>query len=199
MGLKNLGIFGGSFDPIHNGHIKISLLAQKQLHLDILLFIPVYDQWMKNKGPYATSIDRLDMINVSISNLKNIQTCDIDIKRKKHTYTIDTLSDLIKLYPKVEKIYLIVGEDSINKMDKWYKSEEIKKICTIAVYKRKNKKILMKSFKNDFNENIVDIVGPRIDISSTKIRDNIDKNLSIESLVPRQVEEIIIKRELYKS
>ena len=88
MGLKNLGIFGGSFDPIHNGHIKISLLAQKQLHLDILLFIPVYDQWMKNKGPYATSIDRLDMINVSISNLKNIQTCDIDIKRKKHTYTI---------------------------------------------------------------------------------------------------------------
>ena len=100
MGLKNLGIFGGSFDPIHNGHIKISLLAQKQLHLDILLFIPVYDQWMKNKGPYATSIDRLDMINVSISNLKNIQTCDIDIKRKKHTYTIDTLSDLIKLsYP----------------------------------------------------------------------------------------------------
>ena len=57
----------------------------------------------------------------------------------------------------------------------------------------------MKSFKNDFYENIVDIVGPRIDISSTKIRDNIDKNLSIESLVPRQVEEIIIKRELYKS
>lgn len=199
MELKNLGIFGGSFDPIHNGHIKISLLAQKQLHLDILLFIPVYDQWMKNRGPYASSIDRLDMINVSISNLKNIQTCDIDIKRKKHTYTIDTLSDLIKLYPKVEKIYLIVGEDSINKMDKWYKSEEIKKICTIAVYKRKNKKFLMENTKDDFYKNIVNITGPRIDISSTKIREYIDKNLSIECLVPRQVEEIIIKRELYKS
>ncbi|MBI21200.1 MAG: nicotinate (nicotinamide) nucleotide adenylyltransferase [Chloroflexi bacterium] len=198
MALKNLGIFGGSFDPIHNGHIKISLLAQKQLHLDILLFIPVYDQWMKNSGPYATSIDRLDMINVSISNLSNIQTCDIDIKREKHTYTIDTLSDLIKLYPKVENIYLIVGEDSINKMDKWYKSEEIKKICTIAVYKRENKKFLVKKSKNDFYKNIVNIAGPRIDISSTKIREYIDKNLSIENLVPRQVEEIIIKRGLYK-
>ena len=144
---KNLGIFGGSFDPIHNGHIKISLLAQKQLNLDILLFIPVYDQWMKNRGPYASSKDRLDMINVSISNLKNIEICDIDIKRKKHTYTIDTLNDLIKLYPKVEKIYLIVGEDSINKMDKWYKSEEINFICTIAVYKRKNKKKSCEKFQ----------------------------------------------------
>ena len=95
MGLKKIGIFGGSFDPVHNGHIEIGLLAIEQLDLDKLLFVPVYDQWMKKLGPYAKPKDRIEMLEVATKKYSNLFVSDLDIRRKKRTYTIDTLKEVI--------------------------------------------------------------------------------------------------------
>ena len=93
MGLKKIGIFGGSFDPVHNGHIEIGLLAIEQLDLDILLYVPVFDQWMKKSGPYAKPKDRMEMLEVATEKYSNLLVSDLDIKRNKSFMIGNTKSD----------------------------------------------------------------------------------------------------------
>ena len=194
MGLNKIGIFGGSFDPVHNGHIEIGLLAIEQLDLDKLLFVPVYDQWMKKLGPYAKPKDRIEMLEVATKKYSNLFVSDLDIRRKKRTYTIDTLKEVISSELSISEIFLIMGEDSLITLGSWHKSEEIKRICKIAVYRRNKEKDLI---RKKYSKNILQIKGPSIDISSTIIRRNVSIGQKIDELVNPKVIKIIEEKGLY--
>lgn len=196
MGLKKIGIFGGSFDPVHNGHIEIGLLAIEQLDLDILLYVPVFDQWMKKSGPYAKPKDRMEMLEVATEKYSNLLVSDLDIKRNKRTYTIDTLKEVIAENSSISEIFLIMGEDSLITFGSWHKSEEIKKICRIAIYRRNEEKNLIGK-QNSIK--ILEIKGPSIEISSTMIRRNISLGKKISEFVNPKVINIIKKKGLYNS
>ncbi|MBI64065.1 MAG: nicotinate (nicotinamide) nucleotide adenylyltransferase [Chloroflexi bacterium] len=196
MGLKKIGIFGGSFDPVHNGHIEIGLLAIEQLDLDILLYVPVFDQWMKKSGPYAKPKDRMEMLEVATEKYSNLLVSDLDIKRNKRTYTIDTLKEVIAENSSISEIFLIMGEDSLITFGSWHKSEEIKKICRIAMYRRNEEKNLIGK-QNSIK--ILEIKGPSIEISSTMIRRNISLGKKISEFVNPKVINIIKKKGLYNS
>ena len=196
MGLKKIGIFGGSFDPVHNGHIEIGLLAIEQLDLDILLYVPVFDQWMKKSGPYAKPKDRMEMLEVATEKYSNLLVSDLDIKRNKRTYTIDTLKEVIAENSSISEIFLIMGEDSLITFGSWHKSEEIKKICRIAMYRRNEEKNLIGK-QNSIK--ILEIKGPSIEISSTMIRRNISIGKKISEFVNPKVINIIKKKGLYNS
>ena len=196
MGLKKIGIFGGSFDPVHNGHIEIGLLAIEQLDLDILLYVPVFDQWMKKSGPYAKPKDRMEMLEVATEKYSNLLVSDLDIKRRKRTYTIDTLKEVIAENSSISEIFLIMGEDSLITFGSWHKSEEIKKICRIAMYRRNEEKNLIGK-QNSIK--ILEIKGPSIEISSTMIRRNISLGKKISEFVNPKVINIIKKKGLYNS
>ena len=196
MGLKKIGIFGGSFDPVHNGHIEIGLLAIEQLDLDILLYVPVFDQWMKKSGPYAKPKDRMEMLEVATEKYSNLLVSDLDIKRRKRTYTIDTLKEVIAENSSISEIFLIMGEDSLITFGSWHKSEEIKKICRIAMYRRNEEKNLIGK-QNSIK--ILEIKGPSIEISSTMIRRNISIGKKISEFVNPKVINIIKKKGLYNS
>ena len=196
MGLKKIGIFGGSFDPVHNGHIEIGLLAIEQLDLDILLYLPVFDQWMKKSGPYAKPKDRMEMLEVATEKYSNLLVSDLDIKRSKRTYTIDTLKEVIAENSSISEIFLIMGEDSLITFGSWHKSEEIKKICRIAMYRRNEEKNLIGK-QNSIK--ILEIKGPSIEISSTMIRRNISIGKKISEFVNPKVINIIKKKGLYNS
>ncbi len=196
MGLKKIGIFGGSFDPVHNGHIEIGLLAIEQLDLDILLYVPVFDQWMKKSGPYAKPKDRMEMLEVATEKYSNLLVSDLDIKRNKRTYTIDTLKEVIAENSSINEIFLIMGEDSLITFGSWHKSEEIKKICRIAMYRRNEEKNLIGK-QNSIK--ILEIKGPSIEISSTMIRRNISLGKKISEFVNPKVINIIKKKGLYNS
>ena len=196
MGLKKIGIFGGSFDPVHNGHIEIGLLAIEQLDLDILLYVPVFDQWMKKSGPYAKPKDRMEMLEVATEKYSNLLVSDLDIKRSKRTYTIDTLKEVIAENSSISEIFLIMGEDSLITFGSWHKSEEIKKICRIAMYRRNEEKNLIGK-QNSIK--ILEIKGPSIEISSTMIRRNISLGKKISEFVNPKVINIIKKKGLYNS
>ena len=195
MGLKKIGIFGGSFDPVHNGHIEIGLLAIEQLDLDILLYVPVFDQWMKKSGPYAKPKDRMEMLEVATEKYSNLLVSDLDIKRSKRTYTIDTLKEVIAENSSISEIFLIMGEDSLVTFGSWHKSEEIKKICNIAMYRRNKKNLIRKQN----SKKILEIKGPSIEISSTMIRRNISIGKKISEFVNPKVINIIKKKGLYNS
>ena len=190
MGLKKIGIFGGSFDPVHNGHIEIGLLAIEQLDLDI-----VFDQWMKKSGPYAKPKDRMEMLEVANEKYSNLLVSDLDIKRSKRTYTIDTLKEVIAENSSISEIFLIMGEDSLITFGSWHKSEEIKKICNIAMYRRNKKNLIRKQN----SKKILEIKGPSIEISSTMIRRNISIGKKISEFVNPKVINIIKKKGLYNS
>tara|TARA_Y100001936_G_C15880837_1_gene562744 strand:+ start:297 stop:893 length:597 start_codon:yes stop_codon:yes gene_type:complete len=196
VGLKKIGIFGGSFDPVHNGHIEIGLLAIEQLDLDILLYVPVFDQWMKKSGPYAKPKDRMEMLEVATEKYSNLLVSDLDIKRNKRTYTIDTLKEVIAENSSISEIFLIMGEDSLITFGSWHKSEEIKKICRIAMYRRNEEKNLIGK-QNSIK--ILEIKGPSIEISSTMIRRNISLGKKISEFVNPKVINIIKKKGLYNS
>jgi len=196
VGLKKIGIFGGSFDPVHNGHIEIGLLAIEQLDLDILLYVPVFDQWMKKSGPYAKPKDRMEMLEVATEKYSNLLVSDLDIKRNKRTYTIDTLKEVIAENSSISEIFLIMGEDSLITFGSWHKSEEIKKICRIAMYRRNEEKNLIGK-QNSIK--ILEIKGPSIEISSTMIRRNISIGKKISEFVNPKVINIIKKKGLYNS
>ena len=194
--MKKIGIFGGSFDPVHNGHIEIGLLAIEQLDLDILLYVPVFDQWMKKSGPYAKPKDRMEMLEVATEKYSNLLVSDLDIKRSKRTYTIDTLKEVIAENSSISEIFLIMGEDSLITFGSWHKSEEIKKICRIAMYRRNEEKNLIGK-QNSIK--ILEIKGPSIEISSTMIRRNISLGKKISEFVNPKVINIIKKKGLYNS
>ena len=151
---------------------------------------------MKKSGPYAKPKDRMEMLEVATEKYSNLLVSDLDIKRRKRTYTIDTLKEVIAENSSISEIFLIMGEDSLITFGSWHKSEEIKRICKIAMYKRNKENDLT---REKYSKNILQIKGPCINISSTMIRRNISMGQKINKLVNPKVIKIIKEKGLYNS
>ena len=197
MGLKRIGIFGGSFDPLHCGHISIAKLARKQFNLYTVYIVPVLDQWLKGHDLFAGAEDRLDMARAAVTDIEGIEVSDIDIRIGTPTYTINTIINMRKNYKHIGEIYVIFGDDTMETIGNWYRSEDLSKLANIVFYKRKNSYAILDTNLYPFTSSPVFIDGPYIDLSSTKIRNLLSLGLSVGGLVHPKVEEIIIKRNLY--
>ena len=197
MGLKRIGIFGGSFDPLHCGHISIAKLARKQFNLYTVYIVPVLDQWLKGHDLFAGAEDRLDMARAAVTDIEGIEVSDIDIRIGTPTYTINTIINMRKNYKHIGEIYVIFGDDTMETIGNWYRSEDLSKLANIVFYKRKNSNAILDINLYPFTSSPVFIDGPYIDLSSTKIRNLLSLGLSVGGLVHPKVEEIIIKRNLY--
>ena len=186
-----IGIFGGSFNPIHNMHVKIATYLIKKEFVNKIIFVPTGDYYSYKpnmiKGKY-----RLDMINLAIKKYPNLSSSDFELQDKM-IYTYETLNYFQKKYPN-DTIYFICGTDNINYLDSWKKPEEIKKI-PILVIKRKKEKIKPEILKK---ENITYINMRCTSISSTKIREKIFQKKKIQKYVPKQVETYIYQKKLYR-
>lgn len=186
-----IGIFGGSFNPIHNTHLKIINYLLENKYLDKIIIVPTGDKYSYKPGMVKAN-KRLKMINLAIKNNPKIATSDYEIKNKM-VYTYETLNHFKKLYPQ-DKIYFICGMDNLNYLDKWQKYQEILKFPIIVV-NRNNEKIASK-FLNIKNIKYVKI---KLDsLSSTIIRKKLSDNESIKGLVPVEVEKYIINNNLYR-
>ena len=205
MKKNKIGLFGGSFNPIHNGHIDVSKIIFKKLELDELFFIPTYVSPHKLNQEHASSKDRIKMINLAINKIDDFKVCDYETKKNSISYTIDTINFFNSKYPTSE-IYFLAGSDIINKLEYWYKINEIFKKCNFIIFSRpKNESIdlliknsmLTKQQKVFILKNKIDIKTD--DISSTKIRFHISNGKSIKKFIPINVYDYIIEKELYKN
>ncbi|MDY6038076.1 MAG: nicotinate (nicotinamide) nucleotide adenylyltransferase [Eubacterium sp.] len=199
--MKSIGILGGTFDPVHLGHISLAESALKQIKLERVLFMPANKQPFKADKFTEDPSDRLKMIELSIRNNKNLGITDIELKSKGISYTYDTLLKLMPLYGEVN-MYFILGSDSLLKIESWYKGKELLRLCSFAVGLRPedDRGILRKEadrLSSNYNCNIIlldDIMKP---ISSTVIREHIQDNKSISGLVDAEVEKYIYEHRLY--
>ncbi len=189
-----LGIFGGGFDPIHIGHLVEAQYATEELGLDKLLFIPTGDHPLKPQSASAEA--RLEMTRIAISGNPLFELSDIEITRAGKSYTIDTLNQVKKLYPK-EELYLIVGIDNADSFHKWHRIDEILDMCKVVVLSRMmtDDYVLSPSLL----EKITILDSPIIETSSTEIRERVEDAKSIRYLVPDSVREYIEAHDLYEA
>jgi len=184
---SRIGLLGGTFDPIHNGHIAITKTAIQQLKLDKLLLIPAGNPWQKSE--FTDSKHRLEMVKKAGNDLEKVEVSDIEVNKTGPTYTFETLQELHKKYPNSELI-LILGSDAVAGFDTWKEPNLVKTLARIYVVQRAG------DFTQDWHFDRIHM--PPIKISSTEIREKVKNNESISELVPKLVNEYISANGLYK-
>ena len=175
-----IGILGGSFDPIHNGHLNMAIKSYEQYALDEVWLIPNGNAPHKDSDKMADAKDRLAMCELVAEEYPFIKTCDIEIVSKEYSYTYITVTKLKEMFPEHD-FYFIMGADSLDYFDKWRKPEVIASVCKILVINRdefseSDLKIKIKRINDIFPADISIVHCPKVDISSTQLRQKLDKS-----------------------
>lgn len=193
----NIGLFGGTFDPIHNGHLIIAELVRQELELTSVIFIPAGDPPHKQKRPVSSIKHRLAMVNLAIADNPAFEVSEIEIKKSGKSYSIETLRELQKRYDSNAKLFWIIGSDSLIDMPNWYRPEEIMKIVQVVVIPRL--KFQAQDAPEKYRKNALIIESPLIQISSTNIRESVKQRKTIHYLTPASVEKYIYRVGLYQN
>ena len=197
-----IGVLGGTFDPVHIGHVSLGMAAISEANLEKLLVMPAYIQPFKQCKHVTDDEHRLAMTKLAFENVPKSEISTLEIDRMRISYTFDTLSELKKKYPD-EEIFFITGTDSFLQIDSWYKGVDLLKNFSFIVSVRPgyyehelNEKI--ETYQNLYCTEVIKLSARMPDISSTDIREAYRKGESILSLVPESVERYIIDNGLYK-
>lgn len=195
--MKKIGIMGGTFDPIHVGHLMIAEAVWDEYKLEKVLFIPSANP--PHKHDVMTSArHRFNMTLLATCSNPHFEVSSIEMDRTGPSYTIDTIKALKKIYGDDTDFYFIIGADCIHELPSWHKIEELLKICKFIATKRPSYKLDLSIIAKEFSDyNIQLLETPELEISSTDIRQRIKKGYSIQYITTEQVQQYIRKEELY--
>ena len=190
-----IGVYGGTFDPPHVGHLILAADARDALNLDRLIFIPAFSQPLKVGAPaVASPQDRLEMVRLVVADDANYQVDEAEIVRKGLSYTVDTLEHLSARYPDA-KLFLLLGQDTLASFGQWKNPKRIRELATLAVMQRSDSK----GARADGPVNgVITVSTRRVDVSSSEIRERLRAGKSIKGFVPESVERFIDARGLYR-
>ena len=203
MGIgRRIGILGGTFDPIHYGHIALGKKVASTLKLKRILFMPAGNPWMKSDKSVSSAHHRLKMLELGIAGIEEFSFSDMEIKRSGPTYTYETILDLTKDKPETKTIYLILGWDAIKEFHRWKNSDRLLKLVRIVAVARPGYEEFSTQYQENKDIRVFDeavVIDKSISgITSTIIRERIKLKQSINNLVPKDVEEYILEHGLYK-
>jgi len=194
-----IGLYGGSFNPVHNEHVNIAIAAKRLLGLDKLIVIPAFIAPLKSGTMSARGKDRLAMCNIAFAGLDGIEVSDYELKRGGVSYSYVTCRHFKKLY-KDDDLYFIIGADSLQNFKLWRQPEEILKCATLAVCAREDEaqlKKLLKDFQTQFRREIVTFGYVGKAVSSTRIRTLAALGEDVSAYVPNGVKRHICAHQLY--
>lgn len=215
-----LGIFGGTFDPPHLGHIAIACDVRHRLQLDVVLFVIANDPWQKSSVKAVTSPSlRLAMVRAALNGFEGLQACTLEIDRGGESSMADTLTELKSVLPGPE-LFLIVGSDVASQLNTWRRPAEVELLATMVVVKRSGDDVtdsaaevvgdivgtvddVTKGLLNDMtkgddtNKRYIFFDDPISSVSSTDIRTRYAEGRSVDELIPATVDGIIRKHGLY--
>ena len=194
MDKKKIGLFFGTFDPIHKGHLRIAeYIIEEKLNDEVWLVVTPENP-IKRKNNISDFKHRFNMVEIATEKYNNIIPSDLEVNLKKPNYTIDTLDYISKKLSEIE-FSLIIGEDNYKIFDTWKDYNKILNNYKIFIYPRKG---TLKESPHIINENAMYIGGPRIDLSSTNIRNIVSKKADPKDLISKNVMEYINTNELYE-
>jgi nicotinate-nucleotide adenylyltransferase len=192
-----VGLFGGTFDPIHMGHLIVAESARVGFQLDDILFIPSAKAPHKQGEVFASIRERKKLLKLALKTNPNFQLCDVELQRGGVSYTVETIKWFLDSKRWSNHIlYLLIGADSILELDTWKNPDEILKSMQTLVMTRPGAEIEKADKK--YLQKIKHVQVPLIDISSTQIRHRIRAGKSIRYHVPRSVEKYIYRKGLYR-
>lgn len=199
---KRYGIMGGTFDPIHTGHLVVADEVRNEFKLDKVIFIPTGDPPHKDSIKVSKGEKRYEMTLLATVTNPFFEISRLELDRKGITYTVDTIIELRKRYGDKVELFFITGADSLLELHKWKDSEKILDLCKIVAATRPGYDIdHMEGRLRELNElhkdKINTITTPGLQISSTDIRNRVKSNRSIKYLLPESVEVYINKYKLY--
>ncbi len=212
----NLGIFGGSFDPVHCGHLALARACQAAAALDEVWFTPTAVQPLKRRGPHATDAQRIEMLKLALVEDESLcsepgrprprtapptnwRTCTLEIDRGGLSYSVDTIRQLQADLPEA-RLFFLIGADAVRDVPRWREPAEIFRLATPLVVRRAGQpetdlSALAKLCPPENQPRLVEM--PAIDISSTDIRRRAAAGESIDGLVPNSVADYIAAQNLY--
>ncbi|MCQ2550888.1 MAG: nicotinate-nucleotide adenylyltransferase [Clostridia bacterium] len=200
--MKKIGILGGSFDPVHNGHIELATKALISYGLDFVFLMPAKKNPFKAEKEITEDNIRLDMIKLVLKDRPYLCLLDKELKGEGLSYTYDTMIELVSEFDQC-KIYFILGLDSFLSLENWYKGPELLKMVSFIVsirpgYNKDKLEMTKDRYEKLYGADILIVEDAMPDVSSTKIRKLAAEGKPLDGLVPAEVERYIKENEVYK-
>lgn len=198
---RRIGIMGGTFDPIHIGHLVTAEAVRVEYNLDEVIFVPAANPPHKIEANVTKAMHRYIMTAMATYSNPFFHVSAIEMERPGPSYTIDTIYEFKKKYNDNVDLFFITGADTIQEISTWDRIEELLGLCHFIAATRQGCKTTLEQIKQHFGElgdkKIHRLNTPELEISSTDIRDKVKNNISIKYLVPESVEKYIYKEKLY--
>ena len=198
---KKIGIMGGTFDPIHFGHLATAEAVRENFSLDEILFIPAARPPHKLGKKVTDEHHRLQMTILATQSNKFFKVSDMELKRTGLSYTLDTMNELHKIFGRSTELFFIIGADSLADLFKWHAAKELVAKCHFIATTRQGVDADFSAVEKFFGaiakEHIHRVTTPGFEISSTNIREKIRLGRSIKYLVPEVVEDYILREKIY--
>lgn len=192
---NGIGLFGGTFDPVHTGHLIIAEWLSEVLEIETTYFIPTKIHPFQKRTNITDAKLRQEMLKIALKDFPNFKISDFEVSRNNISYTIDTIKYFREEFPDKE-LYYFLGSDNLASFLEWKDPFDILDLCYVAVYQRE---------KNDKpaellnHPKVLNMTSPLINISSSHVRKRVSKDMAFKSLVPAGIFEFINKHKLYKS
>ncbi len=197
-----IGIFGGSFDPIHNGHLYMAQQVLKEYELDKIILIPAGHSPNKSEKEMTPAGRRLKMVQIAVESKKYLTVSSMEVDSTERSYTYRTMQKLSEIYPN-DDLYFIMGADSLDYFDQWYHPEIICQLATILVVNRDDFSVedlsnKIKQIQCLFPADIRIVHCEKYDISSHELRDMMKNGENVSDYIPRDVLSYIQEKNLYR-
>ena len=197
----DIGVMGGTFDPIHQGHVMVAEETKERLRLTEVLFVPSGQPWLKEGDPILAAEHRLQMVRLAIAARPYFKLSTIEIDRAGPSYTVDTLAELRAKLSAGNELFFILGWDSLAQLPQWREPSRLITMCRLVAVPRPGYSLpdldSLEAAIPGLSRRLVLLDEPEADISATEIRNRVAQGLSIGHLVPEPVEEYIRQHKLY--
>ncbi len=197
----NIGVMGGTFNPIHKGHVIVAEEVRVHLNLTEILFVPAGQPWLKANSPIAAAKHRMQMVRLAIADKPYCKLSTMEIERAGPSYTVDTVAELQGQLRGGDELFFILGWDSLAELPQWREPSRLIKMCYLVAVPRVGYPTPnLSSLEVDIpglSQRVILLDTPQIDITASVIRNRVAQGLSIAHLVPEAVERYIREHRLY--
>lgn len=197
----NIGVLGGTFDPVHNGHLMVAEEAKTRLNLAEVIFVPAGQPWLKTDRVITPAEHRLQMLQLALADKPGFKLSTMEIERDGPSYTIDTISELQGQLNAEDELFFILGWSSLAELPQWRDAPRLIQTCYLVAAprpgaSRPNLKALEASIPG-ISQRVMLLDKPYIHVSASEIRDRVARGLSVRHLVPEPVNRYIKEHKLY--
>lgn len=204
MTKKRVGLYGGTFNPIHFGHLNLAITLKEKQDLSEIWFIPTHVTPLRAQTPSLSPHHRLKMLELALEEIPGFEICEEELNRPPPSYTVDTVKEILKKYPSFD-FFLLFGEDSLLRFREWKDPLEIVKLVPLFIGSRRNIELVKRLPSLGFREEIGAAIRkgmvetPQIEISATQTRERLKKRLYCGHLMPAKVLDYIYENQLYSN